>query len=71
MDPSGALWVKRRGAGLSGGSIELFDESGEYAGTADADVAPFSIRLLPAGHMLSIERDSMDVDRVVAYEVAR
>lgn len=63
--------MKRRPAGSSGGSIDVFDESGEYVGTADADVVPFPIRFLPDGRILTIERDSMDVDRVVVYGVAR
>lgn len=71
LEPSGTLWVKRRPLGSSGASIDVFDESGEYVGSADADITPFPLRFLPDGRMLTIERDSMDVDRVVAYQVAR
>jgi 6-bladed beta-propeller len=66
--PSGQIWVRRRNADRPGMSVDIFAADGEYLGsTADGQVFPS--RFLPDGRIIAIERDDVDVDRVVVFEV--
>lgn len=64
--PSGELWVKRRTIGSEERAIDIFAPDGEYIGTAPSD-SPFPAGFLPDGRLLTIEKDSFDVERVILY----
>lgn len=70
VQPSGGLWVKRRIPGADADSVDVFDQEGRYVGTASPEL-PFPIRFLPDGEAVAIERDSLDVDRVLVYSARR
>jgi hypothetical protein len=66
VSPSGAIWVRRAGVGGQPSQIDVFSPSGEYQGTLEPD-APFPHRFLGDGRLVTIEKDELDVDRVVLY----
>jgi hypothetical protein len=67
--PDGTLWVRRNPPAANLGTFDLFDEDGAYVGTLQ-DI-PVPVAFLPDGSILGIEKDEMDVQRVVVYGVGR
>lgn len=68
VTPSGQLWVKRRAISQEAPGIDVFSSDGRYIGTLPPEV-PFPVRFLPDGRMAVIETDSLDVQRLVVYDV--
>jgi hypothetical protein len=66
--PDGTIWVQRKGVGNEEAPIDIIDPSGAYTGTLPAGT-PFPDAFLPNGNLLSVERDELDVEYVVAYRV--
>ena len=71
LAPDGSLWVGRSGE-LDGspGPIDVFDASGEYAGSLPPET-PFPLEFLPGDRIGFAERDSVDVERLVIARVIR
>lgn len=71
LAPDGSLWVGRSGE-LDGspGPIDVFDASGEYAGSLPPET-PFPLVFLPGDRIGFAERDSVDVERLVIARVIR
>jgi hypothetical protein len=70
LSPDGWLWVRRGGPRESPRAIDVFDASGDYAGTLPPD-SPFPILFLPDGRIAASEKDELDVTRLVVYAVDR
>lgn len=68
--PDGTFWVRRRAVGEGIPSVDLFAPDGTYRGTLPAG-APFPAAFLPDGSVVTVERDELDVPRVVVYDVGR
>lgn len=68
VTPTGGLWVKRRNPGSEVRSVDLFGSDGQYIGTVEPS-PPFPTSFLPDGNLLSIEKDSLDVQTVAVYGV--
>lgn len=68
MQPDGMLWVQRWRLPDEEPRSDIFDATGEYQGTI-AGPHPFPVAFLPNGDILAIEKDEMDVQRLVAYRV--
>ena len=66
--PSGQLWVKRRVPNSGERSVDVFSPDGEYRGDPATEM-PFPTAFLPDGRAVVIERDNMDIERVVLYSV--
>jgi len=60
----GSLWVRRWHAHADSGAIDVFDVEGAYVGTLPSDF-PFPIQFTPEGDLVTVERDEMDVERLV------
>lgn len=70
VEPGGTLWVRRGSVHAEPRMIDVFDAEGSYLGTLPPD-SPFPVAFLPDGALLAIERDEMDIDRLVIYRVHR
>lgn len=70
MSPAGEIWVRRGSAGDEPRRADVYTRDGAYLGTLSAN-APFPAAFLPDGLMIAIEPDSLDVPRIVAYEITR
>lgn len=68
LRPGGELWVQRFELGSRAGPIDVFDREGSYRGTLNRDV-PWPARFLSPDTMIVLERDSLDVERVVVYQI--
>lgn len=67
--PDGEVWVKRRAPDTAASVVDVFTQRGEYVGTnADSDL-PFPVAFLPDGRAATIERDAVDIDRLVVYHL--
>lgn len=65
--PDGTLWVRRNPTRAQLGTFDLFAADGAYTGTL-RDV-PVPAAFLPGNRIVGIEKDEMDIERVVVYEV--
>jgi hypothetical protein len=66
--PDGTLWVQRFAVRGDPAAIDVFAAAGEYLGTLAAGT-PFPEAFFPDGRVVALERDDLDVDHVVVYEV--
>lgn len=66
----GELWVERTALHGEPRAIDIFDPSGAYVGTLPP-ASPFPVAFLPDGMIIAIERDAMDVQRLVIYSIVR
>jgi hypothetical protein len=66
--PDGSLWVQRSAFVADSGKIDLFDASGQYLGTLPAD-SRLPIGFTPSGDVLFVERDELDIERLVIAEI--
>ncbi len=69
--PDGEIWVLRRDAAdLDKRLVDVFGSDGAYLGTlTDADLYP--VAFLGTSRLATVETDSLDVDRLVVYNVGR
>jgi hypothetical protein len=70
LAPDGSTWVRRGAVKGETPIIDVFDAEGAYLGTLPAG-SPFPAAFTPEGNVVAIERDDMDVDRLVVYRVRR
>lgn len=71
LAPGGELWVLRAtGARPEDGVIDIFAPTGTYLGTLPSGT-PFPAAFLGDHRMLTIETDSLDLSRVVSFEIHR
>lgn len=68
LRPNGQLWVQRFELGSRAGPVDVFDREGNYRGTLNRDV-PWPDRFLTPDTMIVLERDSLDVERVVVFQI--
>ena len=68
--PDGSIWVDRSRIKGEPRVIDLFDAEGVSQGTLPPDL-PFPAAFTPAGDVVAIESDEMDVDRLVVYRIDR
>jgi hypothetical protein len=62
--PDEAWWVRRRAAA----GVDVFASDGEYLGTLPA-AAPYPTLVLPGRRIGAVVKDSLDVERLVVYQV--
>ena len=68
VDPRGRMWVQRTGREVgSDGPIDLIDASGRYVGTLNGQKLPAAVSV--SGRAAYIERDDMDVEKVVVRKL--
>lgn len=68
VDPRGRIWAQRTGRdGGSDGPIDLIDSAGRYVGTVKEQKLPAAVSL--SGRAAYVERDEMDVERVVVRKL--
>jgi hypothetical protein len=67
LAPDGSLWVRRNPPRAKRATYDLFTPDGEYSGTLTDIPAP--VTFLPDGSIVAIEKDDMDVTRIVVYAV--
>ena len=67
--PSGTLWVRRTAEPDGPQPIDVFDGDGAYLGSLPAG-SPFPAAAL-GDRLIAVERDDMDVERLVIYRVVR
>lgn len=68
VDPRGRIWVQRTGREVGqDGPIDLIDASGRYIGTIAGQRLPVAVT--PSGRAAYIERDDMDVEKVVVRKL--
>lgn len=70
LSPRGDLWVERNGEEVPATRIDVFDAEGVYVGTLPAET-PLPLHFLPDGRALLVERDEMDVQRMVVASIRR
>lgn len=68
--PDGSIWVTRGAVKDAPRIVDVFDAEGEYLGTLP-EGAPEPVAFLPAGDVVAIEKDELDVERIVVYRVER
>jgi hypothetical protein len=68
--PNGTTWVQRYAVKGEAPSIDIFAPGGEYLGTIP-EGAPFPAAFLPGDRIAAIEKDELDVQRVVVYHVSQ
>jgi hypothetical protein len=66
----GSLWVRQWRMLPDSGSIDVFDAQGAYLGTLPPDF-PFPIQFTPAGDLVTVKRDEMDVEWLEILRVRR
>jgi hypothetical protein len=69
LAPDGRIWVQRGTVKGEAAVIDLFAADGAYLGTLPAG-APVPAAFTPAGEVVAIEKDELDVPRLVVYRVA-
>jgi hypothetical protein len=69
LAPDNTLWVRRNPPRQALGTFDLFTADGEYVGTLRD--APVPAAFLPDGSVVGIEKDELDIERVVIYEVSQ
>ena len=67
VGPDGRVWVRRGHVRDEKARIDLFGPDGAYLGTLPPE-APFPAAFLPDGRIAAVERDELDVPRVVVYQ---
>jgi hypothetical protein len=68
VDPRGRIWVQRTAAVVGQeGPIDLIDATGRYLGTISGQRMPAAVS--PSGRAAFIERDEMDVEKVVVRKL--
>ena len=68
VDPRGRMWVQRNGREVGqDGPIDQIDASGRYLGTIAGQKMPAAVSL--SGRAAYIERDDMDVEKVVVRKL--
>jgi hypothetical protein len=70
LAPDGYLWVQREVVGEPNGPIDIFDSTGEYAGTLPI-ATPWPLAFGSNNRMLVLKSDDLDVQRVVVYRIVR
>lgn len=68
--PRGNIWVQRGHVRGEQPPIDLFASGGAYLGSLPPG-APFPDAFTPDGDVVTIERDELDVERVVVYGIDR
>ncbi len=69
--PDGEVWVLRRDvADLETNLIDVMDSDGAYLGTL-TNLDLFPVAFLGPNKVATVETDSLDVDRLVVYNVSR
>lgn len=68
LAPDGSVWVQRSAFVADSGKIDVFDPSGQYVGTLP-DGSKMPIGFTPSGHVVLVERDDLDVERVAIVEI--
>lgn len=68
--PDGTLWVRRFSVRGDPSVIDLIAPDGTYLGTLP-EGSPFPAAFLPDGRIAAVEKDELDVQRVVVYRVGR
>ena len=68
LGPDGTLWVSRRDVRGEPRPTDLFTPSGQYMGTLPPG-SPFPAAFTPDGGIVVVERDELDVPRVVVYRL--
>ena len=67
----GNIWVQRRGEEpVSDGPIDVLTPDGRYLGTFAADATAMPSAFGPDGLVAFVERDELDVQTVVVYELS-
>lgn len=67
----GTLWVERKVVGKDArGPVDVFSPEGEYLGTLPAG-SPLPAAFLPGDRVAAVRKDSLDIERVAEYRVAR
>ncbi len=69
VTPDGGVWVRRRASGSNESEVDIFDAEARYQGTLGSFPIPFPVAFLPDGRVVTIERDDVDIERIVVYEV--
>lgn len=70
LSPDGSIWIRRGDIEGEPRIIDIFDAEGVYRGTLPPD-SPFPAAFTPAGEIVAIEKDAMDIDHLVVYHVHR
>ncbi len=63
--PDGTLWIQRHTFPDEARRVDLFRPDGAYLGTVEN--APAPLAFLPSGDIITIEKDSLGVQRVAVY----
>lgn len=69
VSPDGGVWVRRGAVRTEPFAIDVFDATGAYLGTLPPGT-PWPAAFTPAGEVIAVEKDELDVPRVVVYEVS-
>jgi hypothetical protein len=70
LAPDGTWWVQRRVTGPERNRIDVLARDGEYLGTLAPDF-PWPAAFRGADEIVAVERDDLDVARVVVYRLVR
>jgi hypothetical protein len=70
ISPAGELWVRRGTVIGEPERADVFSRDGVYLGTLPPGT-PFPAAFLPDGRLISLQPDSFDAPRIVAYDVER
>ena len=70
LAPDRSIWVRRGSVKGEDPIVDVFDGDGTYLGTLPPG-SPYPATFLPDGSVVAIERDEMDIDRLVVYRVQR
>jgi len=68
VTPEGWLWVQREVIGQEVGPIDVFDATGAYVGTLPPE-SPWPVDFGPRNLILALEKDELDILRVVVYRI--
>jgi hypothetical protein len=68
--PDGTLWVNRSPPQADRTRIDVFSPTREYLGTLSPDTR-FPAAFTPSGEIVTVEKDELDLERVVVYRVVR
>lgn len=66
IELGGGLWVRRGHVAGEAAPVDIFGGDGTYRGTLPAG-SPFPVLFLPDGRIAAIEKDEMDIMRLVVY----
>jgi len=68
FSPDGRLWIARGGLRDAATPTDVLAPDGEYLGTLPPEF-PYPAAFLPDGRLLAVEKDELDVQRLVAYRI--